>query len=118
MKRQAHLFTLSVIVLLSTFLASCSKNDPPDPNKGTSLQQKLKVAVLLPLTGPAASGGVASKEGFELAIEDIRAKHGNNIEVTFQDTESNPTKAVTIYQQVMATRSNQVVIVELSSVTK
>lgn len=118
MKRSSYLIILTIIIVSSGLFFACRKNDQSDLDKSAPPQRKLKVAVLLPLTGPAASGGVASKEGFELAIEDIRAKHGDNIEVAFEDTESNPTRAVTIYQQVTAAHSSQVVVLELSSVTK
>lgn len=78
----------------------------------------LKIAVLLPLTGPGANGALYSKEGFEMAIEDIKAS-GGNIVIKYEDTQTNPKTAISIYQQLqLGSTKPQVIIPELSSVTK
>jgi branched-chain amino acid transport system substrate-binding protein len=106
-----------LLVLILGLTCGCGRTE--DSREHTGAQKpKLKVAVLVPLTGPAASGGVSSKEGFELAIDELRRVHGDIIDVSFEDTQSNPQTAVTIYRQIMTTKRPQVVIVELSSVTK
>ena len=118
MKTKYLLTGLTVLALLTGILG-CGKSERTTSDSRSSVSTtKLKVAVLLPLTGPAASGGVASREGFELAIEDIRAKHGDRIDVAFEDTQSNPTHAVTLYQRSIGGSSPQAVVLELSSVTK
>lgn len=81
-------------------------------------KKTLEIAVLLPLTGPGANGAQYSKEGFEMAMEDITAAGGNVI-IKYEDTQTNPKTAVSIYQQLqLGSTKPQVIIPELSSVTK
>lgn len=84
--------------------------------KNTVGTKPLRVAVLLPLTGPAASTGDGSKKGFELAAEELR-RQGANLSIEYFDTENSPKTAISIYQKLMASSPPDVIIPEMSGVT-
>lgn len=111
---------LAAIVLLIVaagyfFSQSQSKNAL---STAENTKNTLKIAVLLPLTGPGANGAQYSKEGFEMAIEDIKAS-GGNVTIKYEDTQTNPKTAISIFQHLqLGSTKPQVIIPELSSVTK
>lgn len=85
-------------------------------NSGSGGSKQLRVAVLLPLTGPAASTGEGAKRGMELALDEIK-KQGGSISLEYLDTQANPKTAVSVYQQLMAKTPPDVVIMAMSGVT-
>lgn len=63
---------------------------------GASAQDKVKVGVVLSLSGPPAALGVQAKNGFELALKDLGGKlGGREAEVIIVDDELKPDVAVT-----------------------
>lgn len=110
MKRRIGLIILSAVVVSATLLSqSCSKS-------GGETDDQLHVAVLLPLTGPAASSGAGSQKGFEMALKELQAG-GADIKIDYHDTQGNPKNAVSIYQQIMLGSPPDVIISELSGCT-
>jgi branched-chain amino acid transport system substrate-binding protein len=58
--------------------------------------EKLKIGVILTLSGPAAALGQQARNGFELAVKDLGGKMaGRDVEVTAVDDELKPDAAVT-----------------------
>ena len=53
----------------------------------------VNIAGVLPLTGDAAAYGQAVKKGMELAMDEIKAEEGNNLELVIVDTKSDPETA-------------------------
>lgn len=101
---------VAIIIVVGLWLAQSTKPKADG-------QKVLRVAVLAPLTGAAASAGDNSKKGFEMALDELR-KQGASISVEYHDTQSNPKTAVSIYQQLMGTSQPDVIISELSGVTE
>jgi branched-chain amino acid transport system substrate-binding protein len=59
-------------------------------------QEKLKIGLMVTLSGPAASLGVQVRDGFNLAIKDLGGKMaGRDVEVVTVDDELKPDAAVT-----------------------
>jgi branched-chain amino acid transport system substrate-binding protein len=59
-------------------------------------QEKLKIGVIVTLSGPAAALGQQARNGFELAVKDLGGKMaGRDVEVTVVDDELKPDAAVT-----------------------
>src|SRR3954454_11915053 len=59
-------------------------------------QEKLKIGVIVTLSGPAAALGQQVRDGFALAVKDLGGKMGSrDIEVVVVDDELKPDAAVT-----------------------
>jgi len=59
-------------------------------------QEKLKIGLVLTLSGPAAALGQQVRDGFTLAIKDLRGKMaGRDVEILVADDELKPDTAVT-----------------------
>jgi len=73
----------------------------------------IKIGVILPLTGPGEEYGVASKNGIELAVEQINAIGGINgrkIEVVYEDDKCNPKDGLTALNKLVSLENIKVVI--------
>ena len=86
-------------------------------NQAPEEQDLFRVAVFAPLTGPAASGGIATKEGFDLALDALQ-KSGARLVLEYVDTKTSPKVAITAFEQTLALNKPDAVILELSSVTR
>ena len=60
----------------------------------------LKIGGIGPLTGGAAVYGVATKQGAEIAVQEINAKGGLQLSLDFQDDEADPEKGVNAYNKL------------------
>src|ERR1700754_3424287 len=59
-------------------------------------QEKIKIGVIVTLSGPAAGLGVQARDGFALAVKDLGGKMGGkDVEVVVVDDELKPDGAVT-----------------------
>ncbi len=87
--KKAVAFGLTVAMMASIF-AGCSSS-----NQGDSTTIKLGGSG--PLTGTTAVYGNAVQHGMEIAIEELNAKGGLQMELNFQDDEGDSEKAVNAY---------------------
>lgn len=86
---------LAHILLSLTFLALLAITSP-----GESLaQERFKIGVLLPLSGPVAEYGVATQHGFELAQQED-PEGFKNIQFLFDDTQYDSNKTVLSLQKL------------------
>ena len=60
----------------------------------------LKIGGIGPLTGGAAVYGIATKQGAEIAVQEINAKGGLQLSLDFQDDEADPEKGVNAYNKL------------------
>lgn len=91
-------FAMALVMVLA--LAACSKS--PDAgaagNSGAAnTTGTLKIGGIGPLTGGAATYGNAVKNGMSIAVEEINAKGGIQIEMNYQDDEHDAEKSVNAY---------------------
>ena len=82
MKRQVRLVAFAVLLSIAAIPAAA--------------QEKLKIGVIVTLSGPAAVLGQQARDGFALAVKDLGGKMGNReVEVVVVDDELKPDAAVT-----------------------
>ncbi len=82
------LLTLLLITVLAFSMVACGED---------STSQALKIGGIGPISGGAAVYGTAVKNAAELAVEEINAMGGMQLELNFQDDEHDPEKAVNAY---------------------
>ena len=88
------LAVLLAVAMMTVMLAGCGSSGN---KQGFSKSDAIKIGLSGPLTGDAAAYGVAVKAGMEIAVEEINAKGGLQIEFEAQDDEADGDKAVNAY---------------------
>ncbi|MCF2595748.1 ABC transporter substrate-binding protein [Pseudoflavonifractor phocaeensis] len=93
-----------------SLLAGCGGGDKPADKSAASSNAAsssasaeagvLKIGGIGPLTGGAAVYGVATKQGAEIAVQEINAKGGLQLALDFQDDEADPEKGVNAYNKL------------------
>ena len=68
---------------------------------GSTAAGTIKIGGIGPLTGSAAVYGLATKQGAEVAVEEINALGGLQFELDFQDDEGDAEKAVNAYNALI-----------------
>lgn len=110
MKKGKRLSIITLIVILSIALLgiSCTKKD----------SSEIKIGVISPLTGPAASFGVSQKNGSDLGIDEINSKGGINgkkILAIYEDSQLDPNKAITAFKKLTDVDKVSVVVAQGST---
>jgi branched-chain amino acid transport system substrate-binding protein len=97
------LFTVSLIVFLTFFLAS---------GCGVKKSNDIKIGAILPLTGDLASYGMKAKNGMDMAFEEINSQKDNNfkIAVDYQDDKGKSNDAATIMVKFCSVDKYQLVV--------
>lgn len=93
---------LAVIIILPL---SCGKKDAG----------VIKIGVLLPLTGPIASGGKRVLNGIELAVDDFNDTSSVKVNLVVEDSQADPATGVSAFQNLIQIERVQVVIGDLTS---
>ena len=87
-------------------LAGCSNGSSGTtsaPSGGSSASSTagadgaIKIGGIGPLTGSAATYGIATKQGAEIAVDEINALGGIQLSLEFQDDEGDAEKAINAY---------------------
>lgn len=89
-------------------LFSCAKRNP----------ESTEVGVILPLTGGAAAYGQSSKNGIELALQEINSRGGLNgkkIVAVYEDSQADPKNAVTAFQKLANVNGVSIVLGPMTS---
>ena len=82
------------IAMVMTMFAGCGAKSSADPNT-------IKIGMTGPLTGGASAYGLAVRAGMEIAVEEINAKGGLQIEFKAEDDEADGSdKAVSAYNSL------------------
>jgi len=79
------------IIVVSMFV-SCGKGN------------KIVMGALIPLSGPGAAVGIGTKEGMDLAVEEINASggiYGKKIEIIYEDDGNNPKQAIAKVEKLL-----------------
>ncbi len=101
----------AIVGAIPTFaaLVSCSAISRSGASGGTADHSgPIVFGVSGPLTGPSAEYGQYWKEGFDLALEELNAAGGvggRQVELTWQDSQSDPKQSVPIAQKFVADSS-------------
>ena len=84
----------------STGAASSNTASSSASADGSAETGVLKIGGIGPLTGGAAVYGIATKQGAEIAVQEINAKGGLQLSLDFQDDEADPEKGVNAYNKL------------------
>lgn len=87
------LLVLLAVAMVASMMAGCSSAN----KDGFTKSAAIKIGLSGPLTGDAAAYGVAVKAGMEIAVEEINAKGGLQVEFMAQDDEADGEKAASAY---------------------
>lgn len=99
---------VAVVGLVLVLIVTQTKKEP----------KEIKVGVVLPLTGSAAVWGENAKMGLEIALEEVNGEggvKGKKVKLIFEDSQSDPAKAVSSLQKLISTDNVQVVIGDIAS---
>lgn len=107
MKKNFFSFTLAAVMVAST-LAGCGSNQAASSASnasgsapaGSSAAAPIKIGGIGPLTGSAATYGIATRNGAQIAVDEINAKGGMQFELNFQDDEADPEKGINAYHSL------------------
>ncbi len=105
---------LLVAALFSTVLTGCGGNSKQASEKKA---EPIKIGAVAPVTGPAATYGKSTKQGYEMALEEWNAKGGvlgRKVEMIFEDDKADPTEAANAFSKLI--NDNHVVAI-VGSVT-
>lgn len=94
MKSKIILFTVTLAILTTLYIAGCTKKT----------ENVVKIGAVFPLSGKFAPMGEPLKFATEIAINDINSKGGVNgekIEVIFEDSKGEPKEGVTKVQKLV-----------------
>ena len=119
MKKKRVLALAMAAALSVSLLAGCSNtagnsdggqaSQPSSPatsdnsgSTGGTATGTIKIGGIGPLTGSAAVYGIATKQGAEIAVQEINALGGLQFELDFQDDEGDTEKAVNAYNNLIS----------------
>ncbi len=91
---------LMAALMVAAMFTGCSSSKPATETTAAaaaSTAGTVKIGMSGPLTGGASAYGLAVKAGMEVAVEEINAKGGLQIEFNAQDDEADGEKAVSAY---------------------
>ena len=94
---------LMAALMVAAMFAGCSSSKPATETTAAAADGAstaagtVKIGMSGPLTGGASAYGLAVKAGMEVAVEEINAKGGLQIEFNAQDDEADGEKAVSAY---------------------
>ena len=98
-------YFIMTVMMMSIILISCSKKE----------SNIINIGVIIPLTGPSAQYGKYQKNGAEIAQEEINSKDLVKINLIFEDSQSKPKFAVSIFNK-LASGNNLCAITGVSGV--
>ena len=91
---------LMAALMVAAMFTGCSSSKPATETTAAAAANAagtVKIGMSGPLTGGASAYGLAVKAGMEVAVEEINAKGGLQIEFNAQDDEADGEKAVSAY---------------------
>ena len=88
---------LMAALMVAAMFTGCSSSKPATETTAATAAATVKIGMSGPLTGGASAYGLAVKAGMEVAVEEINAKGGLQIEFNAQDDEADGEKAVSAY---------------------
>ena len=90
---------LMAALMVAAMFTGCSSSKPATETTAAAAAAAgtVKIGMSGPLTGGASAYGLAVKAGMEVAVEEINAKGGLQIEFNAQDDEADGEKAVSAY---------------------
>ncbi len=93
---------MMAMVMMLGCLAGCGGGGEAEGSEGgeSSGEAVVKIGGIGPLTGGAATYGIATKNGAQIAVDEINALGGIQFELNFQDDEADGEKGVNAYNNL------------------
>lgn len=98
MKKVLALIMVAVMVLL---MAACGGNAQNNTGGGAPAGSAIRIGGTGPLTGGASIYGQAARNGAQIAVDEINALGGVQLELNYQDDEHDAEKAVNAYNTLV-----------------
>ncbi len=98
MKKMTKL--ISITVAAAAVLSSLAGCGGGTSSGGSKAGGAVKIGAIGPITGAAAIYGQAVKHGAEIAVEEVNAKGGLQVELKFEDDENDAEKSVNAYNNL------------------
>ena len=98
MKKKMFAMMLAAAMMLG--LTACGSSGSGSASGSSNGAGALKIGSMGPLTGPNAVYGAATKGGAEIAVAEINALGGMQLELNYQDDEADPEKSVNAYNSM------------------
>lgn len=98
-KNKIIMVLLVVVLVMSSLLSGCSKSA-----SGPNESEEVVIGFVGAMTGPSATMGMATKQGVDLAVEEINESGGimgKTIKFVSRDDEADPTKHKTAVQELI-----------------
>ena len=92
---------LAALMACTLLACSGSSDTPSGSDSSAEGTAAIKLGASGPITGDAAVYGLAVKNAAEIAIEEVNAMGGTQIELNFQDDQADGEKAVSAYNTLM-----------------
>lgn len=92
-KQNKIIISIFAILVIVGVIVGISKNKKVDNNR----DEKIRIGIILPMTGPLAKYGEVVKNGINLALKDSKS---NKITFIFEDSGYEPIKAVTAFNKL------------------
>jgi branched-chain amino acid transport system substrate-binding protein len=114
MRRKYLTVALVLMVLIAVVAVAVLTSRPPAAG-----DRAIRIAAVLPLTGPAAHIGEWQRNGIELALDEVRHKttKGAPLQVVYEDSGGVAKMGVTAFLKLADTASPTLAISSLSSVS-
>jgi len=115
----ANCIIKSVFAIVISVMLFTSCNNNPTQNKSNE-KGKINIAAILPLTGNAAVAGEYSKNGLQLAVEEINASGGINgslIDISYNDSKGDAKEGVNLIMKVNTGNKPSIIYSQLSGVS-
>ncbi|WP_169726482.1 ABC transporter substrate-binding protein [Desulfotruncus alcoholivorax] len=110
-KNQPIIAVLVIVLMMMLVLGGCASKTPGDT--AGKAGSEVVLGYVGPMTGPSATMGIATKQGAELAIEEINKAGGimgKTIKFVTRDDEADPTKSKTAVQELIDKEKVQMMI--------
>ncbi|HWQ77613.1 MAG TPA: ABC transporter substrate-binding protein [Anaerovoracaceae bacterium] len=124
-KNKLILTVLAIVMIMALVLSGCGGGGAAEPSgdtgEGTETPQgggEVIIGFVGAQTGPSATMGIATKQGAELAIEEINAAGGimgNQIKFVTRDDEADPTKSKTAVEELIDKEKIQMILAQPNS---
>ncbi len=96
MSKSVKIITGIVLVILAVLAISSSLGNKARPGK-------VRIGIILPLSGPAAAMGEASKKSIDLALSNISELEKSKVEIIYSDDQLDPKQTVSVAQKLIDT---------------
>jgi branched-chain amino acid transport system substrate-binding protein len=94
---------LAVLAACAVIAAAACGSSAASSGTGSGSKSPVKVGYLVPLTGTAAANGEAEQRGFNLGLQQFgKVVDGHSIQVTYLDTQSSPTVALSDARELVS----------------